>query len=172
MAFILEDGTGVEDSNAYIDVVFYKDYQKTRGVTVTQGGGAIQAAIIRATDYMEARWRFVGFRETNDQGLHWPALDAFYYDGRVANDVPIEVQESCADYTKIELDTPGGLLISSTYDESGGVVLEKREKVGPIEEETKFGDGGAKQTFKKFPGPDQRLKRAGLVLSGSQLLRA
>lgn len=170
--FIVEDGTGVVDANAYITVAFFKAYHKDRGTTITSGGGDIEKAIVRATDYMTARWRFVGLQSTSEQGLHWPAENAFYFDGRVAVDVPIEVQQSCADYALIELNSPGSLAPAPTVDESGASVTMKREKVGPIEEETQFGSSGVKHTFKKFPIPDKRLVKAGLVTNGMSLLRA
>lgn len=170
--FIAEDGTGIVDANAYIDVDFFKDYHKDRGNEVTSGSGDIQKAIVRATDFMEARWRWVGTQASTEQGLHWPAFNAFYPDGRVATEVPIEVQQSCADYSLVELNTPGSLTVTPEYDASGSLVTAKREKVGPIEEETEFGQSGIKQTFKKFPIPDRRLIRSGLVIAGGQLLRA
>jgi hypothetical protein len=169
--FTPEDGTGIEDANAFITVAFFKQYHADRGVLIASGGGDIEKAIVRATDFMIARWVFVGHRNSSLQGLHWPASDAQYYDGRFAIGVPIEVQQSCADYAKIELDSPGSLTITPTYDTSGANVTMKREKVGPIEEETAFGGNGIKVTFKKFPIPDRRLMRTGLVINGNSLLR-
>lgn len=171
MTFIVEDGSGIEDANAYIDVDFFKAYHKDRGILIAAGGGDIQKAIVRATDYIIARWRFVGQRNSSLQGLHWPANNAQYYDGRYATGVPIEVQQSCADYAKIELDNPGSLPLTITYDDSGANVTMKREKVGPIEEETEFGNSGLKSNYKKFPIPDKRLTRTGLVITGGSLLR-
>lgn len=169
--FTPEDGSGIEDANAYITVAFFKQYHSDRGILIAAGGGDIEKAIVRATDYIIARWRFVGQRLSDLQGLHWPAANAQYLDGRYASGVPIEVQQSCADYAKIELDSPGSLPLTITYDASGANVIKTREKVGPIEEEVEFGNSGLKSTFKKFPIPDKRLTRTGLVITGGSLLR-
>lgn len=174
MAFVQEDGTGLDNANAYISVAYFKSYHADRGTIITSGSGDIQAAIVRATDFMESRWRFVGVKKNTTQCLHWPAIDAYYTDGRLvaSDEVPKTIQQSCADYTKIELDTPGGLTTAPTYDDTNVPVTKRRDKVGPIEEEREFGASGNPKTWRKFPKPDERLRRAGLVITGNRLLRS
>lgn len=171
MAFTVEDGTGVAGANAYCTVAFYKAHQKDRGVAVTQGGGEIEVAIVKATTYMESRWRFVGVRKTAAQGAHFPASHGFYWDGRVVpnDEVPIEVQESCADYTLIALTEE--LAPAPTFDDSNAIITKRREKAAVVEEEYEFGGGGTPRTFRKYPIPDRRLMNAGLVVNGNAMLR-
>ena len=174
MAFTVEDGTSVNGANAYVTADYFKAYHKDRGTTITSGGGDIQAAIIRATDFMSARWLFVGVQLNSTQGLHWPARDARYRDGRLigSDEVPVEVMESCAEYAKRELDSPGALTTDPTYEDSNAIVVKSRDKVGPIEEEREFGSQGSPQTWRKFPKPDELLRRTGLVITGNRLLRS
>lgn len=171
MAFIQEDGTGVAGANAFISVAFLKGYHSDRGNAVTAGTSTIEDAIVRATDYMFARWGFVGTKKTAAQGLHFPASKGRYKDGSSVPDYPIEPQQSCADYALVELNTPGKLAPAPTYDDSGANVTLFREKVGPIEEETQFGGSGVKRTYRKYPVPDGRLKRVGLVTNDGRLWR-
>lgn len=104
MAFIVEDGTGLPDANAYISVMFFKDHHADRGRNVTSLGDAqIQVIIVRATDYLDKRFgrRFRGVRTSKDQALEWPRLDAFDNDDFSIDgedDVPRQLQKACAEY--------------------------------------------------------------------------
>lgn len=157
MAFTLEDGTGVEDANAYIDEAFADDHHTDRGNTAWAAGasGDKQAAIIRATDYVDKRFgqKFRGFKESRSQGLEWPRLSAFDNDDYLFNStdaIPRQLKRAVAEYALIALQLGALLPIParpfSTIDPStgevvtnaAGQVIGKREKVGPIEEETRF----------------------------------
>lgn len=70
MAFLLEDGTGVQGANALAPVAFVDAYLSERGRSTENGWnaastGSKQSAIIAATDYIGARWESVlrGLRE-------------------------------------------------------------------------------------------------------------
>lgn len=62
MAIAIEDGTGIRSALAYGDNVGFKAYHQARGNTFSGGGGDIDKACIRATDYIENRFgrRFKG----------------------------------------------------------------------------------------------------------------
>lgn len=73
MTFNVEDGTGVSEANAYVDVAYVTAYLKDRNRSTENNWGttpasAKQAAIIAATDYIETRWsaRFLGTKEHRD----------------------------------------------------------------------------------------------------------
>ena len=54
MSFVLEDGSGVIDSNSYADVAFADAYFSDRKVVAWTGiTSSKQAALISATDYIE-----------------------------------------------------------------------------------------------------------------------
>lgn len=174
MAFTPEDGTGLAAANAYIDVAFFKSYHSDRGTIITSGAGDIQSAVVRATDFMQARWLFVGVKKEKTQALHWPAIDAYYRDGRLVDSttVPVEVKQACAEYAKRELDSPGGLTADPSYDDTNVGVTKRVDKVGPIVEEREFGGSGIPKAWRKYPKPDGLLSRSGLVVSGNRLLRS
>ena len=53
---IVEDGTGLANANAYVSVEFADEYFSARGNQTWVGLGSAdkEAAIIKATDYLEA----------------------------------------------------------------------------------------------------------------------
>src|SRR5678815_4685019 len=69
MAFTVEDGSGVEDANAYIPIDYADEYFSDRAITTWTGSDAVkQAAIIKATDYIEKVYgtRFLGYKNDED----------------------------------------------------------------------------------------------------------
>lgn len=179
MAFVQEDGTGLSNANGYVDTDYVDDYANDRGGdTVTEyaawfdlGTAEKQAAIIRATDYIDGgRYRFVGLRKLTTQALEWPRVDARYRDDdRAALGVPPEVQKACAELALRTADATR-LAPDPEYDDSGRFVEEKTEKVGPITESTRYSQGGGPTTFRKYPRVDKLLRF--LLVSGNDLLRA
>lgn len=81
MAFVVETGAGLSNSNSFVSVAAADAYVADRGVT---GWGALtnqvkEQALIRATDFLEATYRsaWKGFRNTEAQALSWPRYDVF-----------------------------------------------------------------------------------------------
>ena len=160
MPFVLEDGSGLSDSNAYASVVFVDGYHLDRDNTKWTGtGSAKQASIIRATDYIEKRFstKFRGSKRTRDQALEWPRLaaldnDEFLFDSIDA--IPRKLKQACAEYALRALllgelspdvppSTPGqDNRTGSTTTTSAitGVVKRTMKKIGPLETETEFGE--------------------------------
>lgn len=159
MAFVVEDGSGLVTANAYIDLAFADSYHSDRG---NDGWGQSnlnkQNAIIRATDYIDQRFgrKFRGVRKTKEQALEWPRLDAFDDDDFAfssLDEIPRQLQKACAEYALRALNifqlSPDPSLPFSTRDITGegstqqasaavGEVGRKKERVGPIEEETEY----------------------------------
>lgn len=171
MAIIVQniDGTAV-GANAYITVQEFKDYHADRGAdTSAFDDEAIEAAIVRATDYLDQRFNFVGKKRLGrDQTTEWPRSDAWDRDRYYINDIPPEVKEACAEYALRAL--AAELNPDPERNASGVAVLSKSEAVGPISESVTF-VGGAVFQMPKYPAADQKLVRAGLVRSGGTLLR-
>lgn len=158
MAFVFtpETGDGVVGANAYITESFADDYHDGRGRTDWAAGTTAdkQSAIVRATDYIEFRFgrKFRGTRQSRTQGLEWPRIAAFDNDDFLLQDVPEQIQKACAEYALIALrqgelapnpplptgdETLDGTA-STDEESSSGIVTRKRERVGPIEEETTY----------------------------------
>lgn len=171
MAIIVQniDGTAV-GANAYITVQEFKDYHADRGAdTSAFDDEAIEAAIVRATDYLDQRFNFVGKKRLGrDQTTEWPRSDAWDRDRNYINGIPPEVKEACAEYALRAL--AAELNPDPERNASGVAVLSKSEAVGPISESVTF-VGGAVFQMPKYPAADQKLVRAGLVRSGGTLLR-
>lgn len=175
MAFTVEDGSGVEGANAYIAVAIADEYHTDRANTGWTGDDAVkQAAIIRATDYIDKRFgdRFIGYRESKSQGLQWPRLDATDRSGYSIDDVPKQLEQACAEYALRALSlaqlAPDPALSFTTRDTTGvgstqsdtaqgGAILSKKEKTGPIEEETKYQATTNLSVIPEFPEADMLL---------------
>lgn len=162
MAFVVEDGDGLELANAYVAVAFVDTYHEDRGRTDWAGFSTAikEDSIVRATDYIEWRFgtKFRGTRRGQSQGLEWPRISAFDNDDFLYNNpldaVPRQLQKATAEYALIaarqgELapnpplptgdETLDGTASTATENTSG-IVTAKRERVGPLEEETKYAD--------------------------------
>lgn len=165
MALIVEDGTGVEDANGFIDIDFYRTYHLDRGRDLSaQTDTQIETYIIRATDYIEKRFGVLwkGTRSTVVQALSMPREDMYVDSQELDSDaVPLRLMKATAEYAyRVSLlgelapdppvsfdrtDADGDTIAAS------GVVITERGKVGPIEESRSFASPrmlqqGAKQS--------------------------
>jgi len=160
MAFTVEDGTGIEGANSYIDVAFADEYHDDRGnvswssLTATQK----QQVLIKASEYIDKRFgrRFRGTRQLKRQGLEWPRLSAFDDDGFLLSgedEVPRQIKKATAEYAiraaaynvlapDARRMTPdqsfGGSEMELTSPSAPSSVKSKTEKVGPVEQSTEF----------------------------------
>jgi hypothetical protein len=170
MAFVVETGAVVANANAYMTDVEFTSFHEDRMVSVGDWTATEQqAAIIRATDYLDKRFgtKFRGFKKDSNQTLQWPRLDVDDDSGyRVDSDViPAHLKNACAEYALLALRL-GPLLpvpnpnFSKIEDDgsvtkvAGGAIARTFEKVGPLEEEAWYHD----------PSKLERM-RAGGVLS-------
>lgn len=72
-----------------------------------------------------------------EQYLSFPRVDLWSADGVEIIGVPLKVRQATAEYAVRA--AAGSLNPDPTFDPYYGVVVKKREKVGPIEEETQYG---------------------------------
>lgn len=146
VTFVVEDGTGLPNANAYVTVVYADAYHSDRGnATWTGSTAARQTAIIKATDYIDKRFgkRFRGERQQKDQNLEWPRLGAYDDDGFPLDGVdqlPRNLQKACAEYALKALVL--GDLLPDPSETVGGALTMRRDKVGPLEEERQYGREG------------------------------
>lgn len=85
-----------------------------------------EAGLLRATAYLDGRYRWIGTRAVGEQPLGWPRLGATDAEGRTHTGIPAAVRHACAELAWIAL----------SYDlapqsERGGRVLS--ERVGSVE---------------------------------------
>lgn len=171
MAFTVQDNNGsVANANAYISLAEFQEYHADRGNSLAAyNDAAQQAAIIRATDYLDQRFRFVGEkRQGRLQTTQWPREDVDDVDGYTVTGIPPEVKEATAEYALRAL--TAALAPDPTRDASGVPILSKSESVGPVSESTTFA-AGAVFRMPRYPDADQKLVKAGLVCAGGISLR-
>lgn len=161
MAFQAEDGTGLTDSNSYIAValadIHHTDRENTQWTDMTTGEK--EAALIRATDYIEKRFgrKFLGRRQNRTQALEWPRVDAedrdgFLLTGVAVDAIPRQLQKACSEYALrafiynvLSPDVPpavpsqdlqtGG---SRGSQGASGAIIREQFKVDVVEEEKEY----------------------------------
>lgn len=169
MIIVQNDGGTAAGANAYIDTDWFKAYHDARGNAYAGTDTELEQAIIRATDYLDQRFTFVGKRRLGrDQTTEWPRTSAWDRDRRYINDVPEEVKEATAEYALRALTET--LNPDPDRDPSGRTVHSKSEQVGPISESVTFTYGGA-YTMPAYPAADRKLVKAGLVTPGGTVRR-
>lgn len=159
MAFTIEDGTGVAGANAYISVAEFKAYHDERGqayAAVLATDGAIEQAIIRATDFVGLRWagRFRGWVEHEAQELDFPRLGLRDSNGRLVLGIPTKLKQATAEYA---LRAGSGELLPDPSADTAGMVVQKTEKVGPIEESVRYSEGRPVAPIVAYPAADRLL---------------
>jgi hypothetical protein len=167
VAFVAEDGTGLADANALCDVAYADAYFADRNITAWTGAdSAKQAALIKATDYIETRWssRFRGYVLSEDQALSFPRT-GINHDG----EVPHAIRKATAEYALRAL---GGTALAPDPSAAsvGGAVISTRKVVGPIETETKYSSGATPSLFQPYPMADELVRK--LLRTGLSVVRA
>ena len=168
MPLILETGTGLSNSNSYSDYDKFVAYHDARRNTFADARGCIEAALIKATDYIDSMFDFRGCRMTTAQALEFPRSLASYDDGRRISGVPIEVEEACNEYALRSLSSE--LAPDPTYSPSGAIVLESRKSIGPLSKFEKLGNAGNPAKIRSYPLADRRLSK--VTINGQYVERA
>lgn len=176
---IVETGAGVPNANSYATRAEGDSYHTLRDNTdwIDADDHSQILSLIRATDYMDRRWKYVGLLESTTQGLKWPRLDAWDSEGTdVSSTLPLVIKRATMEYA-LRIVTDAGRLMPDpdVLDESGGAVTLKREKVGPIEEETRYSESLASspRVIRSYPEVDRMLLLSGLVVPlGGYAIRA
>lgn len=121
MALIVEDGTGLEDAEAYASVATADAYASAMGLSAWAAAATAtkEIALRRATQYIDSRYTFRGHALTDTQALEWPREEYQWPVRAVVN--------ACCELAVRAL---AGPLVADI--EAGSV---KREQVGPIETE-------------------------------------
>lgn len=158
MAFtVLDPDAPQSDANAYISVEEFVEHHTDRAVSAVIDAefddDAIQAAIVKATDYIDKRFgrRFRGYKQSRAQSLEWPRIDAYDNDDFDLDPRPPQLIKATAEYALLSLQlgrdlappvTPGfGVLNPDTgtsTSQGAGQVIADRSKVGPVETEKRF----------------------------------
>ncbi len=171
MAFTPEDGTGLSNSNTYADVAFADAYFSDRNNTTWSAASETlkQAALIRATDYLDGTFCFIGTRKTSEQSLEWPRDNAVDSLGNDFAAVPTNLKRACAEYALRELSIR--LSPDPVYDERGLQVRRTLDIVGSLESEVEYlNTVQSPITNRKYPSADKWLRDI-IVKKGVSLLK-
>lgn len=167
MAFVVQDPDAPKsDANGYITVAEFKSYHDDRGNGYTATDTEIEQAIVRATDYIDARWTFAGNREDADQSTECPRSGVYDHRGHSLDGYPDELKEACAEYAYVVAETTTSLYPSPNVDTTGRSVKSVRKKADVLEKETEyFGSAGAggKAVWTAFPMADGKMRRTRLL---------
>lgn len=167
---IVQDDFGqTANANAYITVAFFKQYCDNNGYDYSAySDDQISIAIIRATAYMDTRWRYFGIRAQIDQTTEWPRYNISDVDNNPVNGIVLNVQKACAEYSFIA--AAAALNPAPTRDETGARLQARTTQVGPILDSVRFA-GSAIFTQPTYPIADGYLKSRGYVMVGNSLIR-
>lgn len=133
MSLTVEDGTGLEDADSYVDQTDFETYCENLNVILTDfSDEKIEAALRKGTSFVDGYYRgqWPGTKVNGrDQALEWPREDAIDAGGHDIDDesVPREVIKATNEAAIRELQTPGVL----SPDVKLGAQIASQE-VGPV----------------------------------------
>jgi len=172
MALIKEDGTGLIDANTYADVADADAFQLLRGLVLWEDAfdDVKEAALVRATDYIESRWAliFQGTINTDEQAATQPRSGNDFPN----DEVPLDIVNATIQYADQiigpvgdELSAMTELSVTPLVEDTGKTISRKMEKVDVLEEETEFAVGGSSggttvlRTIRPIPDADRLVRR-------------
>lgn len=125
------------------------------------------SAVIRATDYIDKRFSFVGYRRYSNQPTSWPRWDAVDVNDRYLRGIPLAVQQATAEYALRAL-VMSQLVADPTRDKTGQQIKSLTKKIGVLEVATVF---NGSFEMPRYPAADAILRNWGLIITGGKLVR-
>ena len=167
MVLVLQESPPIANANAYVLRDWVIDYHAQRGKAVASNED-LDTAIIRATDYVDQRFNFIGHPVNLDQTTAWPRCEAVNEHGYLIINIPLAVRRAVAEYAVIALDAE--LNPTPERDESGRSVIFKEEVVGPISESARYSKSGS-FSMPSYPRADAFIAKAGLISGTTRIVR-
>jgi hypothetical protein len=167
MALIVEDGSIVAGANSYAALAGANAYHTARANAAWTGTDAAkEAALIRATEFLDASYWWRGQIASEDQALRWPRSGVIDRDGReiAADDLPTQIQRATFELALIAL---SGALIggdAGSTSTAGGAI--KRVKAGSVEVEYQAGQVSQSPAAASNALPDGKAEMIDRILSG------
>lgn len=153
-------------TTAHADV-FAGAFELDTLVAEAQLPGSAGNLLVSTTTVTGATWSSATLLGGNDVGrpqpLSFPRLGLYDRDGNLILGIPTELKFACAEYA---VRAVAGVLQPDpvALDDSGLVVVSKREKVGPIEDETQYHPSGQVRIVRSYPAADALLR--GFIFQG------
>ncbi len=128
MTLIVETGSGLENAESYLSVADCDIYHEAMNNSSWTGSTSNkEAALRKATQYLDSTYEWIGSIYSLEQALSWPRTNVYDAQGRdLANSVPVKLKNACAELALAALSAD---LVVIT-DNSNFV---KREKVEGLE---------------------------------------
>lgn len=160
MAFVVEDGTGLTNSNSYVSVAEFQAYWLDRGIDMTQYTiDQKQVSLVLASEHVDIFFGplLLGYKLVTDQAMEFPRACLYDRSWVLQEGVPRKVKSAVSEYAKRHLADNVVLAPDPTSDPSGLQVQSMFKKAGPLEKRIVY-TTGAPRLIPKFPKADALLK--------------
>ena len=127
---------GDQTANSYITVAEYEAFWTERNVNLSHSTAAKEAELVKAADYINREYAFVGERQFRYQGMAWPRLTGVILvkDWPIDPDtVPQDIKDAQAELAYI---INQGTNVFATVE--GGAKVREKNKAGPVETEVEY----------------------------------
>lgn len=169
---VVETGDGLLDANSYISIADADTYHSLRGneawAEASESDKVI--ALVRATSYVDTRWKFTGESLTKTQALSFPKQSEYLnrQGADVSASVPAEIEFAAAEYALVVIGDGTGLvdLSPTPVAASESRVIMQRDKVGSLETETRYDSGLGTRVTVSYPQADRIIKSSGFTIAG------
>jgi hypothetical protein len=157
--FIVEDGTGLENSTSYVALDYASTYAESffseaDYTTWSEASDAsLERVLNRATMYLDSTYQFLGEKSTATQALQFPRAYLYDFKGDLISGVPNDIKKAVC-LAAIRL--LNGINMSPDLERGGKVI---REKIDVID--ISYSEGAPATT--RFLEIDNLLKASGLI---------
>ena len=127
---------GDATANSYITVAEFEAFWTERNVNLAHSNAAKEAELVKAADYINREYTFVGERQYRYQAMAWPRLTGVYLvkDWPIDPDtVPQDIKDAQAELAYI---IHQGTNVFATVE--GGAKVREKNKAGPVETEVEY----------------------------------
>jgi len=127
---------GGTTTNSYITVAEYEAFWTERNATISGNTAAKESELVKAADYINRSYTFVGEQQYRYQAMVWPRLTGIYLvkDFPIDPDViPQDIKDAQAELAYI---IHQGTNVFATVE--GGAKVREKNKAGPVETEVEF----------------------------------
>lgn len=154
MAFIVENGTGLQDANSLTSVSFADEYfaDRMNDVWAKLTVDAKQAALLKATAYVCGNYEFKGARLTHSQALCWPRTGITGPEGQIPTGVPKCIQTATCELAVRA--SKGELIQDPAVDEGGRPIKMKQLRAGPLHKTIEYAGPGEYVAMARYPAVD------------------
>jgi hypothetical protein len=159
--FIVEDGTGLENSTSYVALDYASTYAESffseaDYTTWSEASDAsLERVLNRATMYLDSTYQFLGEKSTATQALQFPRAYLYDFKGDLISGVPNDIKKAVC---LVAIRLLNGINMSPDLERGGKVI---REKIDVID--ISYSEGASATT--RFLEIDNLLKASGLISS-------